>query len=218
LGAFPLVQPIEHYIRAKAERNFLEPYPDCIEEEDLFASVWKSAKNRWLWLSLNLCFAFFASRVIGGFEDTIVRLVALAALMPIVAIVAVQIPEIKPRPSLWPLAGARSNHMIGNVRRVFIKELSHESFEWHCMGGNRRKSLLTCFTSANMALGLVTSFRCNATQSVTWSLGRISHPAYFAQTWPLPHHRIKCIAWLLLQPAVASFIFPGACNLIFQVN
>ena len=58
------------------------------EEEDLFASVWASAKNRWMWLALNLCTAFFASRVIGAFEDTVERVVALAALMPIVAGIA----------------------------------------------------------------------------------------------------------------------------------
>jgi magnesium transporter len=58
------------------------------ESEDLFSSVWESARNRWLWLALNLCTAFFASRVIGAFEHTIERVVALAALMPIVAGIA----------------------------------------------------------------------------------------------------------------------------------
>jgi magnesium transporter len=58
------------------------------EEEDLFASVWNSAKNRWLWLGVNLCTAFFASRVISAFEGTIERVVALAALMPIIAGIA----------------------------------------------------------------------------------------------------------------------------------
>lgn len=55
------------------------------EEEDLFASVWKSAKNRWMWLAINLLTAFVASRVIGVFENTIQQIVALATLMPIVA-------------------------------------------------------------------------------------------------------------------------------------
>jgi magnesium transporter len=58
------------------------------EEEDLFASIWNSAKNRWLWLAVNLGTAFFASRVIGAFEGTIAKVVALAALMPIVAGIA----------------------------------------------------------------------------------------------------------------------------------
>ncbi|SFZ70465.1 magnesium transporter [Chitinimonas taiwanensis] len=55
------------------------------EEEDLFSSVWESAKNRWPWLAVNICTAFLASRVIGAFEHTIEALVALAALMPIVS-------------------------------------------------------------------------------------------------------------------------------------
>ncbi|MGR2682201.1 magnesium transporter [Chromobacterium haemolyticum] len=55
------------------------------EEEDLFAPVIDSVKNRWAWLAINLCTAFVASRVIGVFEHSISQLVALAALMPIVA-------------------------------------------------------------------------------------------------------------------------------------
>jgi len=55
------------------------------EEEDIFASVWRSLRNRWSWLAINLITAFIASRVIGLFEGAIEELVALAALMPIVA-------------------------------------------------------------------------------------------------------------------------------------
>ena len=55
------------------------------EDEDLFASVWSSIRNRWAWLAVNLVTAFIASRVIGLFENSISKLVALAALMPIVA-------------------------------------------------------------------------------------------------------------------------------------
>ena len=55
------------------------------EEEDIFASVWRSVRNRWAWLAINLVTAFIASRVIDLFHGSIERLVALAALMPIVA-------------------------------------------------------------------------------------------------------------------------------------
>jgi len=55
------------------------------EDEDLFASVWKSVTNRWTWIAINLVTAFVASRVIGVFEESIVKIVALAALMPIIA-------------------------------------------------------------------------------------------------------------------------------------
>jgi len=55
------------------------------DEQDIFGNVWETAKSRWLWLGVNLCTAFFASRVISAFDGTIERVVALAALMPIVA-------------------------------------------------------------------------------------------------------------------------------------
>jgi magnesium transporter len=55
------------------------------EDEDLFAPVWRSVRNRWAWLAINLVTAFIASRVIGVFENSIAQLVALAALMPIIA-------------------------------------------------------------------------------------------------------------------------------------
>jgi magnesium transporter len=68
--------------RAEAERLNLG---GLREEEDIFSSVWASARNRWTWLAINLVTAFVASRVISVFEGTIEKLVALAALMPIVA-------------------------------------------------------------------------------------------------------------------------------------
>jgi len=47
--------------------------------------VWKSAKNRWGWLLINVATAFASTRIIDVFQDTILQLVALASLMPIVA-------------------------------------------------------------------------------------------------------------------------------------
>jgi magnesium transporter len=55
------------------------------EDEDLFASVRKSAKNRGIWLGINLVTAFLASWFIGLFGATIEQVVALAVLMPVVA-------------------------------------------------------------------------------------------------------------------------------------
>jgi len=55
------------------------------EEEDLFANVWLSSKNRAIWLGINLITAFAASWFIGLFEATIQQVVALAVLMPVVA-------------------------------------------------------------------------------------------------------------------------------------
>ncbi|MDA0830826.1 MAG: magnesium transporter [Proteobacteria bacterium] len=80
------ITDIVDYIREDAEQESLGKVG--LRDEDLFSSVWKSAKNRWLWLAVNLGTAFFASRVIGLFEDSIEKLVALATLMPIVAAIA----------------------------------------------------------------------------------------------------------------------------------
>ncbi len=78
------VDEILDYVRSRAGEEALAQ-GGLREEEDVFASVWKSIRNRWSWLAINLCTAFFASRVIGAFEGSIAKLVALAALMPIVA-------------------------------------------------------------------------------------------------------------------------------------
>ncbi|MGO4774895.1 magnesium transporter, partial [Lysobacter sp. 2RAB21] len=55
------------------------------EDEDLFSPVRRAFRRRLIWLSVNLCTAFLAASVVGQFEDSIAKLVALAALMPIVA-------------------------------------------------------------------------------------------------------------------------------------
>ena len=78
------VADVVDYIREEAESELLNQ-AGLREEEDIFASVLDSVKNRWAWLAVNLVTAFVASRVIGVFEGSIEKLVALAALMPIVA-------------------------------------------------------------------------------------------------------------------------------------
>lgn len=78
------VAEVVDFIREESEAEILS-HAGLREEEDIFASVWDSVKNRWAWLAINLVTAFVASRVIGLFEESIEKLVALAALMPIVA-------------------------------------------------------------------------------------------------------------------------------------
>ncbi len=78
------VDAVMDYIRDEAESDKLS-MAGLREEEDFFASVWKSVQNRWAWLAINLVTAIVASRVIGLFEGSIEKIVALAALMPIVA-------------------------------------------------------------------------------------------------------------------------------------
>lgn len=78
------VTDVVDYIREESEQEILNK-AGLKEEEDIFASIWDSVKNRWAWLAINMVTAIVASRVIGLFENSISQLVALAALMPIVA-------------------------------------------------------------------------------------------------------------------------------------
>ena len=78
------VDAVMDFIREESESEVLS-MAGLREEEDIFSSVWKSMQNRWTWLAINLVTAFIASRVIGLFEGSIEKIVALAALMPIVA-------------------------------------------------------------------------------------------------------------------------------------
>ncbi|MFK5893491.1 MAG: magnesium transporter [Pseudomonadota bacterium] len=54
-------------------------------EDDMFAPIHISARRRAVWLGINLLTALLASFVIGLFQLTIEKVVALAVLMPIVA-------------------------------------------------------------------------------------------------------------------------------------
>ncbi|MCL2657037.1 MAG: magnesium transporter [Betaproteobacteria bacterium] len=78
------VAAVLDFVREQSEAELLSQ-AGLKEEEDIFAPVFDSIKNRWRWLATNLVTAFIASRVIGAFEGSISKLVALAALMPIVA-------------------------------------------------------------------------------------------------------------------------------------
>lgn len=119
LGRVP-VNAVVDFIRAESESDVLN-LAGLREEEDIFASVWKSAKNRWMWLALNLCTAFFASRVISGFENTIEKFVALAALMPIVAGIAGNSGNQTITIIIRSLALGQINP--GNARQLLVKEL-----------------------------------------------------------------------------------------------
>jgi len=78
------IDDVVDIIREQAEHQALGA-AGLNEDEDLFSPVPRAAKRRAIWLGINLATAFLASWVIGRFEGTIERIVALAVLMPIVA-------------------------------------------------------------------------------------------------------------------------------------
>jgi len=78
------VDLIVEYIRENTSDDVIN-MAGVHQQEDLFAPILDSAKNRGTWLLINLFSAFVSASIIGMFEATISKIVALAALMPIVA-------------------------------------------------------------------------------------------------------------------------------------
>lgn len=120
LGCVP-VGAIVDFIRKKSDTESLNQ-AGLLQKEDIFASVWKSVQNRWRWLVLNLCIAFIASRVISNFENTIEKLVALAALMPIITGIASNSGNQTINIMLRSLALGQIDQ--ANKKQLLVKELS----------------------------------------------------------------------------------------------
>ena len=150
LGGRVTVDAVVDFIRDESEAELLGK-AGLREEEDIFASVWKSAKNRWLWLAVNLCTAFFASRVIGVFEGTIEKLVALATLMPIVAGIAGN--SGNQTTTLIIRALALGQVTPESARRMILKELAISLLNGLVWGGVA--GLFAWWLYGNVALGAV---------------------------------------------------------------
>jgi magnesium transporter len=121
------------------------------EEEDLFASVWSSVKNRWTWLAINLVTAFIASRVIGVFEGSIEKVVALAALMPIVAGIGGN--SGNQTITMIVRALALGQITMANARKLFAKEIGVSFINGLIWGGV--VGLFAFFIYHKWQLGLV---------------------------------------------------------------
>ncbi|HEU4485916.1 MAG TPA: magnesium transporter [Povalibacter sp.] len=78
------VDDVVDVIREEADHSVLS-MAGLDEEDDMFAGVVRSARRRAIWLAVNLATALLAANVVGLFEGTIEKFVALAVLMPIVA-------------------------------------------------------------------------------------------------------------------------------------
>lgn len=78
------VDDVVDLIREESDRTVMQ-MAGLDDEADMFAPVLVSSRRRAVWLGINLLTAFLAAWVIGQFQATLERLVALAVLMPIVA-------------------------------------------------------------------------------------------------------------------------------------
>jgi magnesium transporter len=114
------IDDVVDVIRDEAEHSFMS-MAGLSEEDDMFAPVITSSRRRTIWLGINLLTALLASWVIGLFDATIEKLVALAILMPVVA-------------SMGGIAGNQTLTLVirgmavgqisgSNARRLLNKEL-----------------------------------------------------------------------------------------------
>ena len=78
------IDDVVDVIREEGDQAFMR-MAGLDEEDDIFASVFTTSRQRMLWLGVNLMTALLAAWVIGLFEATIEKVVALAVLMPVVA-------------------------------------------------------------------------------------------------------------------------------------
>jgi len=144
------VDSVIDFSRRKADEEALKR-AGLQGEEDIFASVWASARNRWFWLGVNLITAFLASRVIGLFENTIGRLVSLAALMPIVASIGGNTGN---QTVALIVRGLALDHITkSNLLYLLLKELRVSLLNGLVWGGFM--GILTMILYANPSLGLV---------------------------------------------------------------
>ena len=142
------VDAVLEYVRDRQEAQALGKV-GLREEEDIFASVWQSARNRGPWLALNLCTAFVASRVVGLFEGSIAQLAALAALMPIVAGIGGN--SGNQTTTLIVRALALGQVSAANARRLLTKELGISVLNGVLWGGVL--GFIAYFLYRNVALG-----------------------------------------------------------------
>jgi magnesium transporter len=108
------IDDVVDVIREQADRQLLNMV-QLSEEEDLFAPVLPSTRRRALWLGINLATAFLASWVIGLFEATLAKVVALAVLMPIVA-------------SMGGIAGSQT--LTLTIRGLALGQISAANTRW----------------------------------------------------------------------------------------
>jgi magnesium transporter len=114
------IDDVVDIIRERAEHQAMSA-AGLDEDEDMFSPVPRAARRRALWLGINLLTAFLASWVIGRFEASLEKVVALAVLMPIVAsmggVAGTQVLALMVRGLALGQVG------VGNLRALLMKEV-----------------------------------------------------------------------------------------------
>jgi magnesium transporter len=108
------IDDVVDVIREEADHSVMR-MAGLDEDEDMFAGVVRTARRRALWLAINLATAILAANVVGLFESTIEKVVALAVLMPIVA-------------SMGGIAGSQTLVLI--IRGIALGQVEQANARW----------------------------------------------------------------------------------------
>jgi magnesium transporter len=108
------VDDVVDVIRDEGEQTLMR-MAGLDEEHDIFAPVLVTSRQRMLWLGVNLATALLAAWVIGLFEATIEKVVALAILMPVVA-------------SMGGIAGSQTLTIV--IRGMALGQVGRSNARW----------------------------------------------------------------------------------------
>ena len=144
------VDDVVDVIRDEADHSVLS-MAGLDEEEDLFASVTGSARRRAVWLAVNLLTCVMAANVVGLFQGAIEKVVALAALMPIVA-------------SMGGVAGTQTVTLM--IRGLALGQVQNTNARWLLIREVSVGALNGVALATLVALGTALIFR-------TWTIAGI---------------------------------------------
>jgi magnesium transporter len=108
------IDDVVDVIREEADHSVMS-MAGLAEDEDMFAGVLTSTRRRAIWLTINLATAILAANVVGLFEATIEKVVALAVLMPIVA-------------SMGGIAGSQT--LVLMIRGLALGQIEQANARW----------------------------------------------------------------------------------------
>ena len=130
------IDDVVDVIRDDADHSLMS-MAGLAEDEDTFISIARAAPRRLLWLGINLITALAASAVIGQFQDTLDKVIALAVLMPIVA-------------SMGGVAGTQTLTVV--IRGMALGHIQKNNLKWLV----NREVLLGSFNGIIWALVIAT--------------------------------------------------------------
>lgn len=181
------IDDIVDVIQQEADED-LKALGGVFGDEELSDTVRETARSRFPWLAINLCTAFITATIIGLFSDTIERMVALAALMPIVA-------------SMGGNAGTQT--MTVTVRALTHRELGRRRIRWIVS----REMLVALVNGIALSIilgGVAAAWYRNPELGVVIGTALIINmvvAGLFGALIPITVHRLK------FDPAVASGVF-----------